>query len=358
MLGLYIHVPFCKRKCAYCDFYSLTTENYDEYRKALVREIKFWGQKDTSVDTIYFGGGTPNLLGAENLSEILFSIRENFTVTGDCEITIEANPETVDYDFFLKIRKAGFNRLSMGVQAEDEKDLETLFRAHTKRQCKSAVFCAKEAGFDNISLDLMLGISSLKNLDKSINFCKELNPCHISAYILKIEEDTPFYKMREKLDLPDEEECSRQYEFMVKRLEDLGYIQYEISNFSIKGFESRHNLKYWKCEEYLGIGPSAHSFFNKTRFYYPRDLEEFIRNPQIILDGKGGDFYEYAMLKLRLTKGLSLLECKNLGYEKEFLTLIKNAKKIPPHLINLSDEHINLTKDGFLLSNSIISSLI
>ncbi len=359
-LGLYIHIPFCKSKCAYCDFYSLVTNDFDTYQSALINQIKCWGKsaQNRVVDTVYFGGGTPNLLGAMRLTEILEAVKENFTVSTDAEITVEANPETVDYGLFLRLRQSGFNRLSMGFQTSSEKDLNTLSRRHTKRQQESAVFCAKKAGFDNISLDLMLGISSTQSLINSIEFCDEMKVKHISAYILKIEEGTKFFKDREKYDFPDEEETAGQYELMIETLEKMGYKQYEISNFSKENRESRHNLKYWNCEEYIGIGPSAHSYFLGNRFFYDRDLLGFCENPSIILDGKGGSFEEYLMLALRLSQGLKKKDCIKKGFEKEFFNVQKKAKKIPPNLLKLSDEGISLTKEGFLLSNAIISSLI
>lgn len=247
----------------------------------------------------------------------------------------------------------------MGLQSANQDELTALGRIHSTKQVEKAVRKAKELGIDNISLDLMLGIPNMtkKSLLKSIEFCDSLDITHISCYILKIEEGTPFHKNYENLCLPNEDETSDLYLYMVEELEKRGFYQYEISNFAKKGFESRHNLKYWESKEYLGLGPAAHSYIGKERMFFPRDIQAFLQGNQPVFDSFGGDFQEFAMLKLRLCKGLSRKDCQKFGQDK-FEEILKKAKKIPPNLIIINKENIRLSSEGFLLSNAILSKLL
>ena len=353
-IGLYIHIPFCAKKCLYCDFYSAIKSEkvYNGYLSALSREIKRWGERvDRPVDTVYFGGGTPSLLG-EDIALVLSGIKKSFHVLGNAEITAECNPGC-DKSFFTAARKGGVNRLSLGVQAGDDGRLKKLGRTHTTADVRSAVLAARQAGFDNLSCDIMTALpeSNLKTLKEDIDFVYSLSPQHISAYILKIEPNTAFYMRKDTLGLPDEDSAADQYLFLCRELESRGYEHYEISNFSLPGKKSRHNLKYWRCEEYLGIGPSAHSFLSGERFYYPRDLKAFISGNSPVPDGAGGDKAERIMLALRTDDGvpLSLLSAaaqeKAGDYEKAGFLSIKGGK------IVLSDK-------GMLLSNGIITELL
>lgn len=363
-IGIYIHIPFCAQKCPYCDFYSLSPakNNTLSYIQALQNKISAYQGKQIKVDTIYFGGGTPSLIGAEHLSCILKTIRENFVVADSAEITCEVNPGRFSPNFFSLLKQTGFNRISFGMQSANENELRYLGRGHSPTEVKKAVETAQQSGFDNISVDLMLGIpeSSKEHLKQSIDFISTLPIQHVSAYMLKIEKNTPFYAKRKTLPLPDDDGMADLYTYCVTALKKIGFAQYEISNFAHPGKESRHNLKYWHCEEYLGFGPSAHSFYQGKRFYYPRSLETFLTGENPIPDGTGGDFEEFAMLNLRLREGVLLAECQKRfenGTEK-FLRMQANVKNCPPHLLSSDRNHIALTTDGFAVSNAVILTLL
>ncbi len=356
-LGLYIHIPFCAKKCAYCDFYSAFPEGTvtARYLSALKEEIIKWGGlADRPIDTIYIGGGTPSLLG-EKIGDILKSVYDNFNVLKDAEITVEANPCSITREFLKTAKKMGVNRLSIGVQSGNDNELKVLGRTHTASVAEKAVKLAREEGFDNISLDLMLCLpgSTVKTLKSNIDFITDLDPEHISAYMLKIEENTVF--ARRELNLPDEDKEAEQYLYMCDYLKEKGYEHYEISNFCKIGKESRHNLKYWQCEEYIGIGPSAHSFFDEKRFFYPADLKGFISCPETVDEGNGGEMAEKLMLALRLKKGINLLEF----YEEIPRKLIEKIKRFEKAgLVDFKTPNLHLTDKGMLLSNILITELI
>lgn len=354
-LGLYLHIPFCNGKCAYCDFYSANTneELIDSYLTALIREIKQWGGKiNRPIDTIYLGGGTPSLLN-HRLIPLLNAIYENFKVLNNAEITLELNPADNVLEILQNAKSAGINRISIGAQSGSDSELLTLGRRHTVADTENAVKLARSLGFNNVSLDLMLGLpdSNCQTLKKSLDFLINLNPEHISAYILKIEEKTKFYKLKDRLNLPDDDKVCDQYLFMCEYLESKGFCHYEISNFCKDDKASQHNLKYWKCEEYLGIGPSAHSYFEGKRFYYPRDLKAFIKGNVPIPDGTGGDLSEQIMLALRLKDGIKT-EILPTNALKKCELFAKNG------LATLKDNNFSLTNNGMLLSNTIISEIL
>lgn len=359
-IGLYLHIPFCKGKCPYCDFYSVTPCEgvTDSYVAALCDKIK---SENRVYDTVYFGGGTPSLLGADRISEILSNIKR----TQNCEVTLECNPSDtggINSDFnFKKIAESGINRISLGLQSADNSERKSLGRRAGCADVERAIARAKSAGITNISLDLMLGIpgQTAESLEKSVDFCKNSGATHVSAYILKIEEGTFFHKKKESLVLPDEDETCDLYMLAVRNLTEAGFAQYEISNFSLPGFESRHNLKYWQCEEYLGIGAAAHSFVDGKRFYYSRSIDDFIAGKPPVDDGEGGNEEEYIMLALRLTKGLVFDEYKN-RFKKDLpYDIIKKAEALEKHgVLRVDSQKITLTESGFLLSNSIISQLL
>lgn len=353
-LGLYIHIPFCKQKCNYCDFYSVAVDSKTkrDYVTALQREIKQWGDKlGRPIDTVYFGGGTPSLL-AEFLPEIMKAIKSSFKVLEGTEITMEMNPGDNAEKVLNYALKSGVNRLSIGAQSGNNEELKILGRRHTAEETAQTVRIARALGFNNISLDIMLALpaSTLESLKKSLDFVTDLNPEHISAYILKIEDNTPFHKICDTLNLPDEDKTADQYLQMCEYLENKGYEHYEISNFCKKGMMSRHNIKYWELEEYLGIGPAAHSFVDGKRFFYRRNLADFINGSSPLPDGMGGTEEEKIMLSLRLNKGLEIEFNPKLKLKCDLLE--KNG------LLYTDKNRIVLTDKGMLLSNSIITEIL
>ena len=357
-LGLYIHIPFCERKCNYCDFYSAfyNKDTLSVYLDALKGEIKKWGGKThRPIDTIYIGGGTPSLLGDEILS-VINCIKENFTVLEDVEFTVEVNPSSSD-DFLKYAKTAGVNRLSIGVQSGCDETLKILGRTHTAHEAALTVKSARDLKFDNISVDLMIALpnSNLNTVKKDIDFILSLAPEHISSYILKIEQNTVFSKKYDTLGLPDDDDTAEQYLFMCQSLEQNGYNHYEISNFARENYESRHNTKYWTGDDYLGIGPAAHSCLDGKRFYYPRDLMGFIKNPQTVYDGESGGKQEALMLGLRLSRGVDLSKIYSEIPEiiKKKINLLESAGYIKADL-----PHMSLTNSGMLISNSIITELL
>lgn len=363
-IGLYLHTPFCISKCGYCDFYSYCggEPEYDRYKDALCKRILFFGERFCrEADTLYFGGGTPSLLGGERLAEIISTAKRAFNINNFAEITLEANPAD-DLAETLEIAAgAGVNRLSLGVQSAVEDELKILGRRHDNKDVIKTVADAREAGISNISCDLMLGIpnQTIKSLDESIDFILSLGVPHISVYLLKIEEGTPFWKIADSLNVADEDEASSLYLHTSKRLKEAGFSHYEISNFAKEGFKSRHNLKYWNLEEYLGIGPAAHSFMEGKRFYFPRSTDAFISGNEPIADGVGGGAGEFLMLSLRLSSGLDFSALENKYGVKttpEFNSLCH--KLISEGLAEKTEGGILLTDEGFLLQNPIIIKLL
>ena len=350
--GLYIHVPFCLSKCPYCDFYSIPFSRSKAvgYADAVIRNIRHY---NTRYDTVYFGGGTPILL-YEHIGRILRSA----DISDGAEITVEANPCMAEPHILEALRNAGVNRISFGVQSMNGHELLFLGRRHTPAQTENALINARKAGFSNISADMMIGLAGQteNRITDTARQLAELGASHISAYILKIEEGTPFAS--QNIELPDEDRTAELYLHTVRTLASLGFPQYEISNFARPGFESRHNLKYWRCEEYIGIGASAHSYFRGKRFCTASDADMFIREPfqhTTVTDDDAGGWEEYAMLKLRLTEGLTFAEAEKFGTADE---LRKNAEKLPAKLINAEKDRISLTPKGFLVSNTVIAELI
>ena len=329
----------------------------DEYVSFLNKKISSY--HEYIADTIYFGGGTPSILGTERILSVLKNIHNNFG-NSQIETTLEVNPESAYYLDFEKLKYYGINRISIGLQSANEKELKALGRTHSAQDVANIVESVMLAGINNISLDLMIGISEQneKSLSDSIHFCSYLDVQHISAYILKIEKGTLYFKKQDQLLLPDDDAVCDLYEMMVRQLRELGYNQYEISNFARQGFESRHNLKYWNCEEYLGLGASAHSFIDKKRFYYPRSIKAFYNN-NIISDGIGGDEEEYIAMTLRLTSGLEFSKFKKyFGYDLPTHYIIKARKLDKTELLFIDSNGIRLSEKGFLCSNSIIAEII
>ncbi len=353
--GLYIHIPFCVKKCSYCDFYSKggNTSVSDRYVDAVIREIKKY--KDIQWKTVYFGGGTPSLLTPQQVQWIT----ESADIMENAEITLEANPETVDFEKLKGYREAGVNRLSFGVQTANQQSLVTLGRIHSIQKVIKAFEDAKKAGFVNISGDIMIGLPSYTNkeLDDTVELLASLGATHISSYMLKIEEGTPF-AVNTPQNLPDEDTMCDFYLHACEKIESMGYRQYEISNFSKAGYESQHNNIYWKLEDYVGIGPSAHSCLGGRRFYYPRDLHAFMTDPQTVQDGEV-DIDEFIMLSLRLKKGLDLTVLKEKrGKELTALQYKKLQMLCKQGYITLENNTVSLTPKGFLMENAIACEIM
>lgn len=339
--GLYFHIPFCKSKCPYCDFYSV---KYDEelairYTDEIIQIMK---QYQGSFDTVYFGGGTPSVISAELIGKILNEARRQFYIAPDSEITIECNPSKDLSEDFEKYAEYGINRISLGMQSARNEERFALGRSAGRVQVEKAIADARRAGIENISLDLMLGTpkQTLDTLDESLDFIKSVGVPHISAYMLKIEQGTRFFEMREKLILPNEDETCEMYLKTVKALSEMGLTQYEISNFAKSGYESRHNLKYWNLVDYLGIGKSAHSFWQGERFFYDCNFKK-------ISDGTGGGRDEKIMLGLRLNKGI----------EKSLID-VDYSELVKAGLLVDGNDRISLTPKGMLVSNYVINYLM
>lgn len=361
-IGLYIHIPFCKSKCPYCDFFSIkmNDEEMNRYVDKVIERFDKYCNDDIVLDTVYFGGGTPSTLGTERIAKILNEINDKFTVDENAEITMEMNPTSKELINFTVLKECGLNRLSIGMQSAIESEMKLLGRTHSQEDVINTVNQAKKSGIDNISLDLIIGVptQTKESLKYSMDFCKSLGVKHISAYILKIEEGTKFYTIKDSLNMPSDDEQAEMYMYVSEYLESIGYSQYEISNYSLEGFESKHNTKYWRCEEYIGIGPSAHSFYNGERFYYNRSFEEFY-NDKTNFDCIGGTEEEFIMLNLRLKRGLIFKEYEE-KYNKKFPEeIIKKAKILEKAgLLTVDKEKVSLNRKGYLVSNAIICELI
>ena len=372
-LELYVHIPFCVRKCGYCDFLSGTAEEStrEAYLLALAGEIRRAGQdaKGCRAVSVFFGGGTPTVLTGGQLSRLLSEIKKSFRLAGDCEITLEANPGTLDPEKLRLCREAGFNRISIGCQSADNRELRRLGRIHTWEEFLEGFRQAREAGFSNINVDLMSGIpgQTLVSWETSLRKTAELGPEHISAYSLILEEGTPFYKNREKLDLPDEDTERRMYERTGEILEEYGCRQYEISNYAREGYRCRHNLGYWTGREYLGLGLGASSLWRDTRFRNTDSMEEYLKDsgnlPKIRREEEklsvSDRQSEYMILGLRLTEGISLA-----GFRETFGT---DVRKVWPGVLEkykgygLLEEaagRLKFTGEGISLSNVVLAEFL
>lgn len=371
-LGIYIHIPFCAKKCGYCDFYSVPGGDslFDAYAGALTAHFAEYAPlvSGCEADTVYIGGGTPTILGAKRLDKILRELRRCFKVSDKAEITTEANPESLDAKTAEKLLRAGINRLSVGVQSFDDDELSALGRIHTAEKAKTAVRAARDAGFSNISLDLMYGLPAQtpESFFTTLREAAALSPQHISCYCLKLEPGTPMHSLSPAL--PSDEAQLETYLGAVARLAQQGYGQYEISNFAQRGRRCAHNLKYWNLDEYIGFGAAAHSFFGGIRFSFVRDVTEYIKNIGVrglLVDeaedtpappsGRPG---EYIMLRLRLADGVD---------EDVFLRLFgldfspyadRLQKYIDGGFAARSGTAYRLTPKGMFVSNTIIADLL
>ena len=376
-LGIYIHIPFCKSKCGYCDFCSHPPESEREierYLNALMLNMQDFSAaaQGCSVDTVYIGGGTPTLLAPKQLHALLDCVHDAFDVEKDAEITAEANPGTVDRRALRALRKSGVNRISFGLQSANDAELRALGRIHTRADFEKSYADARQAGFENINIDLMYGIpyQTRESFAKTLDFVRALSPEHLSVYGLKIEEGTPFYARRDSLPLPDEETEYKLYLDAHRTLSDAGFEHYEVSNFARRGFRSRHNLRYWLDENYLGFGVAAHSYFNNQRYAYVSDMDAYIREMESPRDMAGIlsectdiDVFtketEYVMLRLRLFEGLSL-DAYKATFGRDFLA--KYGKKLERYIaggfMHAKVGRIAFTVKGMYVSNYILSDLL
>jgi len=356
MLGIYLHIPFCASKCSYCDFYSFpgTAAQMDAYTAALCKKIAAFPSEP--ADTVYFGGGTPSLLGGARLAAVLDAVRARFPLVPDAEITVECNPDSMDAALLEGLRAAGVNRLSIGVQSAHEDELRLLGRRHTFPQAREAVGLARDCGFDNLALDLMYGLpgQTAEKFLQSVEAVLALHPEHLSCYGLKLEEGTPLHRAQPVL--PDGDAQAETYLALCGRLASEGFVHYEISNFCRPGRRARHNAKYWDLSEYLGFGAAAHSFYRGRRFAYPRDAAAFLRGeppvPEETVDGFDARA-EYLMLRLRTADGVSRAD-----YERrfgDFSAVERVLRPLQPHgLACCGAEGCRLTERGFLVSNAVI----
>jgi oxygen-independent coproporphyrinogen-3 oxidase len=368
-----VHIPFCKRKCNYCDFYSVkwNEEIENGYIQALIQEIKSYSNMKYDVDTVFFGGGTPTVIKPQNLGRIINEIKSIFNVNDDAEISLEANPNTLTSENLAIYKEIGINRLSIGVQSLNDEILRSIGRLHNSNEAIESIERAKLYGYENLNVDLMFNIPGQRvtDIEETILKIIQQDVKHISFYSLKLEKGTPLYDMERdnKIVMPDEAVEREMYYKGRELMQENGIMQYEISNFSKPGFECKHNLRYWNQEEYIGLGPSSHSFLNKKRYsnpsdinFYFRDAQQniFNRTTQEVLDCVAVEF-EYIMLKLRLTDGLDIKKFNekfNIDFNSKYLTQIKYL--VENKLIIYNEEIIKLTKFGMDVSNFVFEKFI
>lgn len=375
---LYIHIPFCVKKCAYCDFLSgpAKDEEIIEYVNALCMEIESYQEmsKEYLVDSIFFGGGTPSILEETQITQIITSIRNVFEIKQEAEITIECNPGTVTKQKLSTYKSLGINRLSFGLQSTDNEELKKLGRIHTYKEFLNNFHLARELGFNNINVDIMSALpgQTLESYCKTLNEIIQINPEHISAYSLILEEDTPFYKMygedgKYKDLIPSEEVDRLMYHETKRLLKAAGYERYEISNYAKEGYACRHNVGYWKRREYLGIGLGASSLINGERYHIDNELTNYLegcRNPQGLRKDiqrltKKEEIEEFMFLGLRLVEGIKKSEFNNIFHEKiEDIYQNEISKLSDENLIDVDKEKIYLTELGFDLSNQVFTEFL
>ena len=369
--GIYLHIPFCKSRCSYCDFATdvfKSDETVERYVSALVKEIESFSEMPESVETIYFGGGTPSLLAPAQLEKILNSIYKKFRVKAEIELTMEMNPATVTPETLKSYKFLGVNRASFGAQTFDDLELKRLGRKHTASDVRETIELLRSAGFVNVSFDLIAGLprQTLEDWERNLDEALKLKPEHLSLYLLEIHEGTPLAEQirSRRQPSPDEDLAGEMYELMIRKTAEKGYGQYEISNFSLPNYESKHNSKYWRCEPVLGFGVSAHSFDGKFRYANERDTAKYVN---IIESNNSAEVFreetdlasEFIFLGLRLSKGIDLIE-----YEKRFGVKIeeKYAKDLRRfeelELIEYAEDHLRLTSKGKVYSNEVFAGFV
>ena len=373
MAGIYIHIPFCKRRCIYCDFFSTTqSEKKAEYVHALIHELEmrkdYVGEEE--IETIYLGGGTPSQLSQEELEEIFAYIYKVYKVTPDAEITLEANPDDLTPEYVSMLRSLPINRISMGIQTFQEETLKLLHRRHTARQAIEAFRRCREAGFQNISIDLMYGLpgETLETWEQDLQQAIDLHPEHISAYHLIYEEGTTLWNLREqnKVEEAKEELSLTLFKTLIERLTKAGYQHYEISNFCLPGLHSRHNSSYWTGKKYLGCGPSAHSFDGISRQWNVSSLGKYlegIRSNQLDFELEELDLYtrynDFVITSIRTCWGMPLAQLRTTYGETLYNYCLRMAK---PHIeqgvLEIKEDTLKLTPQGIFISDGIMSDLL
>lgn len=378
-LGLYLHIPFCARKCPYCDFYSVEQSALiDDYLCALLNQMRDYAPSCRAyrLDTLFVGGGTPSLLSPRQWDRLLRGVEQNFRLSRDMEVTVEVNPDSASQKQLSHLHRLGVNRLSIGAQSFDDTLLKAIDRLHSAQRIRETVREARRAGFDNVSLDLMYGLpgQTPRQFYDSLQEAFALDVEHLSAYGLKVEPSTPFGRMGDALPLPDDDTWADEYLALCSMARQAGYYQYEISNFAKPGRASRHNLKYWTLQEYLGLGPAAHSYFGNRRFGFVRDLKAYCafygvppkhRDPELSLLSEYREIApqdapaDYVMLSLRLTRGLDTQEFSKIyGRDFEVLTRGHLSRYLEAGLMKKEGTRYCLTPRGFLVSNAILADLI
>ena len=375
MLGLYIHIPFCVTKCKYCDFNSFKIDLNEKikYLNYLGEEMKLYKEeiKNREIDSVFVGGGTPSILNENEINILFEKIKENFNIKSNAEITMECNPGTLTLNKLKVMKKSGVNRLSIGLQAVQNHHLKYIGRIHTFEEFEKNYHDAKQMGFDNINIDLMYALPNQSREDwmESLEKVVKLNPTHISAYSLILEENTELFKMyeRDEFNLLDENTDIEMYEYTINYLKSHGYNQYEISNYAKDNFECKHNVLYWKCEEYVGIGASASGYFNRIRYNNICELDNY---EKMILEGEKpieweeklsikDEIEESIFLGLRMNEGIQISDFKekyNFDFEKEYKNEIEKLSKM--ELIEIDNNLMKLTQKGREISNSVFVEFI
>ncbi len=363
LLGVYLHVPFCRTKCRYCDFYRVGENELRQagFLAALEREISGWtALHGRAVDTIFFGGGTPSLLTAEQIGGVMAQLRSVFRVAEDAEVTAECNPSDLSPERLAGYRSAGLNRLSLGVQSLCDRELRLLGRRHDGARARQAVGWARAAGFGNLSLDLMLAIpgQTASSFARTLEGAIELAPDHLSLYLLEVhaQSEMDFLRRERPRLFPGEEAQRRRYVRAAEHLEAAGFEHYEISNFSRPGRRSRHNLKYWRCEDYLGMGPAAHSFVDGRRFRHLPDLEAYLQQPMQVEHLHCDLASERVFLGLRLIDGVAEEELARAA-RLEGRALEEKLTRLRSFLLR-RDGRVYLTREGRLVSNAVLADLL
>ncbi len=372
--GIYVHIPFCESKCKYCDFISFlcTKEKIEKYFNVLIKEIE--SKKDCTskeITTIYIGGGTPSVPDSKYIVKVINTIKNTFKISKDCEITIEVNPGTVTKEKLLDYKKIGINRISIGLQSTSDRILKLIGRIHNYEQFLNTYNLVKEVGYNNINIDLMLGIPSQteKELIDSLENVINLNPKHISIYSLIVEENTEMQRLinSEKLRMIDEDIERRMYWKTKKILEKNGFNQYEISNFAKKSYESKHNMDCWNQEEYVGIGLAAHSYVDKKRFSNIDNIDEYIKNENNFeknvivneIQNKEDQAKEYMMIGLRKINGISISEFeKKFRVNPLFYFRFEISNLTEKGLIEVDLDQIKLTQKGLDFANIVFEEFI
>lgn len=367
-LGIYVHIPFCKSKCRYCDFCSFPRcdrEQMDAYVSALLREIEEYAPraKGRVVDTVFFGGGTPTSLPSELLCGVLERIKSCYNVSEDAEISSEVNPATANFDYFVKMRAAGFNRISIGVQSANENELSLLGRIHSFDDARVTVGEARRAGFLNIGVDVMFGIpdQTVESFMNTLERVISLGVDHISMYGLQLEEGTPLWKMQDELTFPSEDDEKRMYMEGVELLAKGSYERYEISNFAKNGYHSRHNLRYWLDEEYLGFGLSAHSYFLGTRYFNTESMSDYLSGNTVLgedIISREEQMNEYVMLAMRLERGIDTKAFKS-RFGVDFYEKFGEIERfIDGGFVKKTLDGYAFTSEGMYVSNYILSEIL